>query len=620
MIGAISLLIIMLIAGTVAGSASQTTAQPDSVIDDETVYGILAPDGSLNSAIVVDWLRVRGNGKLTVRDVAELNGITYLKDTPAAEKQGNELVWSVDVDGYRDLYYRTETSRELPIEFDITYYLDDKEVSYDELKGSSGHLKIVINIKNKLEKTVPVSYQSADGIVINTEETIYTPLFVVANLNLDASRFDNIEPVDGNLSVQGSNYVCSWYAFPQGESELVLEADGYDIELGQFIFSVLPQLPQEVTVEMESQFEDLYEGLEGLKMLSEGHQLMVDEMVKQLDSADYSMLASATAGIDQLKDGIDQTGEGVSGLSLLVDGHIEYLNQLIASLESQDTSALGQLSSSIDQLLQGVQLTKDGIDGLILALQGQQDVLLNLKNTNDYLILLAEDTASRYTTDTTVVSILNNLYIERGLIDTVLNGGEPVPGMTLPGITSITASLQEISSGLDSTIYGLQLLKDSAADIEQLGAQLNELVASLKVLRDGGIVQGTEMPGLVTVKEGLTGVSAGLNEISGGIGEMANGMSQLEELPDMMAMLTDSLKALRDGGVIEGQFVPGISTTVESLDMMKEGIGTGLEEMRRGEAVQEAMKEQAELYNTFLGTYNAPEYESRLRFIFKVQF
>lgn len=101
---------------------------------------------------------------------------------------------------------------------------------------------------------------------------------------------------------------------------------------------------------------------------------------------------------------------------------------------------------------------------------------------------------------------------------------------------------------------------------------------------------------------------------------MANGMSQLEELPDMMAMLTDSLKALRDGGVIEGQFVPGISTTVESLDMMKEGIGTGLEEMRRGEAVQEAMKEQAELYNTFLGTYNAPEYESRLRFIFKVQF
>lgn len=618
--GAVSLVLLLLIAAAVAGAASQSGAQPESVIDDETVYGILQPDGTLKSAIVVDWLRVRGHGTVTVRDSGTLDGITYLKHTPEAEIQGSELVWNIDVDGYRDLYYRTETSKELPVDFDIAYYLDGKEVSYDELKGASGHMKIVVNIKNKLEKTVPISYESADGTTVNTEETIYTPLFVVANLNLDAEKFDNVDPVDGSLSVQGSNFVCSWYAFPQGESEIVLEADGRDIEIGQFILSAVPQLPQEVSLDMASQFKDLYDGLNGLKALSEGHQLMVDEMVKQLDSADYSMLADTTSGISELKAGIDQTGEGVDGLAMMAQGQIEFLNQLIDSLESQDTSSLGQLSSSIDQLLRGVQLTKDGIDGLVLALQGQQDVLVSLKNTNDYLAVLAADAASRNTTDTTIASIVTNLSVEQSLIDILLNGGELVPGSPLPGITSITASLQEISDGLDSTIYGLQLLKDSASDIEQLGVQLDELTASLKVLRDGGLVQGVEMPGLTALYSGLTGVSSGLGEISSGIGAMESGMSQLDELPEMMAVLTDSLKALRDGGVVQGQYVPGISTTVESLEMMKDGVGTGLDEMRRGEAVQDAMKEQAELYSTFLGTCSEPEYESRVRFIFKVQF
>ena len=120
---------------------------------DETVYVLCNADSSVKNVIVSDWLKNAGAAG-TLSDVSCLSDIVNVKGDELFTQEGSDLDWSADGN---DIYYRGTTDKELPVDVDITYTLDGKTVSPEDIKGKSGHLTIKWSYRNKQKSTVDIN-------------------------------------------------------------------------------------------------------------------------------------------------------------------------------------------------------------------------------------------------------------------------------------------------------------------------------------------------------------------------------------------------------------------------------------------------------------------------------
>ena len=113
-------------------SAADVTADANS--KDETVYVLAGADGSVERVIVSDWIKNSlGSDKIT--DNSGLENPENLKgDESYTMNADNMRVW--DAAG-NDIYYRGDINKALPVKLSVTYKLDGKTVTPDEIKGKS---------------------------------------------------------------------------------------------------------------------------------------------------------------------------------------------------------------------------------------------------------------------------------------------------------------------------------------------------------------------------------------------------------------------------------------------------------------------------------------------------
>ncbi|MBQ7646452.1 MAG: hypothetical protein IJS94_04210, partial [Clostridia bacterium] len=138
---------------------------PDSAkaSKDETVYVIADADGAVQKIIVSDWIK-NTLGSASVNDSTALNDIVNVKGDETYTVGGNESrVW--DAQG-NDIYYQGNIDRELPVARKVSYLLDGKSVTPDELKGKSGKVTIRFDYENKQYETVKIN---------GKDEKIYVP-------------------------------------------------------------------------------------------------------------------------------------------------------------------------------------------------------------------------------------------------------------------------------------------------------------------------------------------------------------------------------------------------------------------------------------------------------------
>ena len=77
-----ALLAAAIVIATLPAVAQNTGAVPSgfTVHDDETVYVVADADGTVRDVAVVDWLRVEGDGTLTLLDPGEVSAAEALED------------------------------------------------------------------------------------------------------------------------------------------------------------------------------------------------------------------------------------------------------------------------------------------------------------------------------------------------------------------------------------------------------------------------------------------------------------------------------------------------------------------------------------------------------------
>lgn len=315
---------------------------------EETVYFITDASGNVNKTIVSDHLYNR-DGKDTIEDVSSLSDIENVKGDEEFSQDGDKLQWKADGN---DIYYQGTTNAEAPVSQKVTYYLDGKEISPEDLAGKSGKVTIHFDYTNNTSYTETVNGEKV---------TVSVPFAAITGLVLDDS-FSNIEVTNGDVKENNGSSIVLGYALP-GLS------DSLDVEDSDFTDDVTIPDYFEVTADVEDFSLSTamtfvvnaanYVGVEGASLDS------VDDLLDELSDATEQLQdgsAELADGADTLADGAKTLKDGMStlktGLASYTDGANQIntgLNTLNASVPSL-TSGIATLNSSAKSLSDGVAL------------------------------------------------------------------------------------------------------------------------------------------------------------------------------------------------------------------------------------------------------------------------
>ena len=162
---------------------------------DETVYAVMAADGSVTKTTVSEHL-YNADGLAGVEDRSILKNIVNTESFAEYTQNGDTLVWNTDD---TDVYYKGDTDRQLPISAKVTYTLDGRTAPLSELLGQSGHLVLTIDLTN---------HETGKVTVNGKERTIVTPLVTAVGVVLgdDAS---SVNAVNGLLESAAKSSVAA---------------------------------------------------------------------------------------------------------------------------------------------------------------------------------------------------------------------------------------------------------------------------------------------------------------------------------------------------------------------------------------------------------------------------
>lgn len=337
---------------------------------DESVYLISDANGNVNKTIVVDHLKNKDK-KDTLEDASNLSDIENVKGKEKFTQSGDKLTWQA---GGKDIYYQGTATAEPPVTQKVTYYLDGKEISPEDLAGKSGKVKIHFDYTNTTSYTETVNGE---------KQTVSVPFAAVTGLVL-GDGFENIEVTNGKAEVSDSSSVVLGYALPGLKDSLGIkdgDLDG-DVNIPEYMemtadvknFSMPAAMTFVVnasdyvstdgidTSDLDDMINDLKDAStqlqDGSKTLAEGTDTLADGL-----STLQSKLGTFASGVGTLKSGLKTYTDGVSTLS----GGLNTLGNSTGALVSgadKLNSGAGQLASGSATLKDGLKSYTDGANGL----------------------------------------------------------------------------------------------------------------------------------------------------------------------------------------------------------------------------------------------------------------
>ncbi|SFU87701.1 putative membrane protein [Clostridium sp. DSM 8431] len=271
--------IALVMIGSMVGT---TTTQALEVKKDESVYVNLNSDGEMEKYTVSDWIHSDKSGSV-VYDKSELNNIKNVKSDIKPNKSGESLIW--DMEG-SDLYYQGTTNKDIPIDVNIKYYYEDKEIEPEDLAGKSGKVKIEININNKSSKEVEIN---------GKQRNIYTPFLVAGEISFPNDKFSNITTDGGVMISEGNNDMVTFTKTPGLKDSLEFDSIPFDKNLEKFD-KIKKMTDGKITVEAD--VEEFYLGPIMIMAASDS------SILEDLDSA--SNLSEYRDMLSQMKDNYDK--------------------------------------------------------------------------------------------------------------------------------------------------------------------------------------------------------------------------------------------------------------------------------------------------------------------------
>lgn len=314
---------------------------------EEVVYGILNHDGSVDSLYVVN---IFDGGNII--DYGIYNTLTNLT-TKESLKQSDDII-TVNTTAEKFHYQGNLTSKELPWKIIIKYYMNDIELPATELAGTSGKLKI------KLQVT-----KNPDFI-----GTFYDNFGLQIALLLNNKLSTNIIADNATIAEAGGSKQLNFTVLPGNPFEGTVTADVKNFKMDAISINAI-RLAFDINIDSSQfteQFSELIKGIEGL---DDGAGELLDGL-NELSGGikDYVVgLKAFNDGIGQLPSGARQIHSGASSLS---NGLTEIVKQNV----NINKGALAIQSSTFDAV--NAQLEGMGLGLPVLTPDNYSNVLANI--------------------------------------------------------------------------------------------------------------------------------------------------------------------------------------------------------------------------------------------------
>lgn len=362
------------------------TAQAQNVKKDETVYINTKPDGTVYNVNVTDWIHT-DTPQVRVTDVSSLTDIKNVKSLTEPVVENGKIYWDMDT---TDLYYSGVTDKEPPVKFTIKYFLDDKEMTAEEIAGKKGNVKIQITAENTLKKKINV-----DG----KEYEITCPMLIAGGTIMTEDTFSNIAIDHGSAISDGAKQIVFFAGVPGMDDSLGLSdldlslidesmySDTYTIsaytekfELGNIMFAVMPfssvgTLGNGGLTDSIDGVKDVLTDIEKIETAMNG--LDVNKMIDLLygDSNKIENIMSAVSEASALYNDNEKLLKVLGGY--MTDENIKKIDKLITDLNNTDLDSLANTLSdpALQKLLALLPQLSESISDVTALAQDLEDVM-----------------------------------------------------------------------------------------------------------------------------------------------------------------------------------------------------------------------------------------------------
>lgn len=310
---------------------------------DETVYLISDASGNVNQTIVSDHLINRDKSD-TLKDKSSLKDIENVKGDETFSQSGDDLTWQADGN---DIYYQGTSTAQAPVSQKVTYYLDGKEISPEDLAGKSGKVTIHFDYTNNSTYTETVNGE---------EVTVCVPFAAITGMVLDDS-FSNVEVTNGKVQNTGKGNIVIGYALPGLKDSLDLNDDDLDEDV---------DIPEsfEVTADVEN-----FSLETAMTVVANAGSFLSTDGSSDLSSVD-DMIDTLTDASEQLQDGSKQLSDGLDTLQSSLKEFSTGMNTLSGGIKSYTDGAktlgngINTLNEKLSALTEGRLTLTQGVNTL----------------------------------------------------------------------------------------------------------------------------------------------------------------------------------------------------------------------------------------------------------------
>lgn len=587
-----------------------TSAKDTKTAKDETVYVIANADGSVKKIIVSDWIKNSLNEK-NLKDKSELKDIKNVKgDESYVMDSDNMRVWNADG---ADIYYQGTISKELPVDLKVSYKLDGKAVSADEIAGKSGKATIRFDYVNKQYSEVTI-----DG----KTEKIYVPFVMLTGLMLDNDVFTNVEVSNGKLINDGDRTVVAGFALPGLKENLAL--DSSKIEIPDYVEVTADVKNFSLTTTLTLATNSLFNEFDTSKLnTADDLQAQLNEltsgMSKLIDGSSelygglttlLSKSKELAAGVDKLASGTNELASGTAALNAGLNTLVSKNGDLTAGAAKVFDTLLATVTTQFSDNGITVSLTKENYKSELNSLlsnptDAQKAELIAVANSTieaklkennvperyykAVKVMLAEKLAAGKTLEAAMAEIApvltNAAEVEKALDDTLNPANEAlINGLIQMGVPESQADMiAKISLYLSSqngrpAVSNVTTAIAMATDAQTVSAAMNDSSADAKInalclklaletLKPSVETAVTSLDsynefyqGILAYTAGVKSASDGSAKVNAGAAELKNGAEQLkagteqlvpgvEQLADGSKQLADGIKELNEKGI-----------------------------------------------------------------------
>lgn len=583
----------------------------------ETVYAKADADGTVNEVTVNTVLKNKNEKK--IQDYSNLTDIKNIKGDEEYTKQSDgTILW--DNQG-EDIEYEGKSSEQLPVTVQISYFLDDKEISPKELAGKSGSLKIRFDYENHTKEETNVNGKKVE---------LPVPFAAISALLLSEDNATNIEVKNGKvISLDGQNLIIG-YACPGlaknlnlSDSELTKDielpeyvevtADVTDFELDftatVFSSGLLSDLDEENLDDLDETSDNMDKIQEASGKLKDGSGKLLDGM-KTYDE----YMKQYLSGVDSLKEGVNVLKSGMqvlnenktalgSGAQALTDGLCQFSNGLsaisfgnVSGQSGVDFSGVenamvalvadGQkLNTALTQLQTQLQTVENFVTEAVTyqtTVQNDVEAVKNTLGAIDWDAIENDAKAQREAQiDSAVEAALNETMQETSL-------SEEEQEILKEGLkSSLETQLKEndkdtelTKEAREKTEEAVQILlsipaldiPDLSVDISALPAILTDMQAQMQALGEAAELLGglpeqmqTLQEGMETIQNAAEQLAKGSSQLNTGISAFSDGIGQLYVGGQSLSEGTDQLSSA--GSALDS----GYQALIDGMKALDEG-------------------------------------------------